>query len=115
MRNFARLTGGRGAVSVIGKLRLLLEAFERLNEKWRDRPDKQHPLLSTPIVVPILVEGGEFFAMYPSGSVLSFDTTYMLRYAGEEGFGSSVRSKVESFVNRYPASDLWLCERPPRW
>jgi hypothetical protein len=66
-------------------------------------------------VVPTLVEGGEFIATYPSRSVLSFDTTYLPRDAGEEGFGSSVRAAVESFVNRYLASDLWVCEHPPRW
>lgn len=102
-----------GGVSAIAKLRDALEAIDEVNGEWRGRPDKIHPLLSTPTVVATLVEGGEFIASYPAHAALTFDTTYLPGNADEAGYGSPVKTELEQMLMARMQADPWLSESPP--
>ena len=49
-----------GGVNAIDKLIDMLLGLRKLNDDWRDRPDKRRWLLSTPSVLTTIVAGGAF-------------------------------------------------------
>jgi acetylornithine deacetylase len=106
-----------GAVNAIDKLVELLLGIRRLNEQWLTQPDKQHPLLSTPRVLPTILEAGTFWASWPASAIAQFDVTYLPGEADSNGGGALVRAEVERHLDHIAATDDWLVDHPPiyRW
>lgn len=106
-----------GGVNAIDLMRKVLDAFDALNAEWRGRPDKRHPLLSTPQIFPTRIDGGEFIASLPGSCSLDFDLTYLPGEAEEGGWGGNVRREVEEHLERAFDADPWLREHRPvvRW
>ncbi|ADB49243.1 ArgE/DapE family deacylase [Conexibacter woesei] len=102
-----------GGVNAIDQMRKVMDAFDALSEEWQGRPDKQHPLLSTPRIFPTRIAGGEFIASLPGACTMDFDLTYLPGEAEEGGWGGNVRREVEEHLARAAAADPWLREHPP--
>ena len=104
-----------GAVNAIEKLRVLLDAVEDLRRAWASRPDQQHDLLAPATIVPVLVEGGEWFVTYPSAAQLTCEVMYLPRAADEYGEGRRVEDELvtwlDSVIER--SGDEWLRNHPP--
>ncbi len=106
-----------GGVNAIDQMRTVLDAFDALSAEWERRPDKRHPLLSTPRIFPTRIAGGEFIASLPGACSVDFDLTYLPGEAEEGGWGGAVRREVEEHLARVAAADPWLRDHPPvvRW
>jgi acetylornithine deacetylase len=106
-----------GGVNAIDKLVDLLSALRSLNEAWRTRPDKQHRLLSTPVMLPSMLDGGNFWASWPEHARATFDVTYLPQDADSDGYGGRVREEIERFVATRAELDDWLVDHQPqlRW
>jgi acetylornithine deacetylase len=106
-----------GAVNSIEKANFILDSLSRLELEWRSRPDKQHPLLSTPEIIPTLIHGGDFWTTVPEKCELDFDIQYLPTELDETGFGRKVQREVEEYLQRCFRTDSWLSEFPPtlRW
>ncbi len=104
-----------GAVGAIAKLEPILAAIRTLNNDWEADPRWQHELLNPPVVVPTMVEGGEFVASFPHRCTLSFDATYLPAGADDRGTGTAIRQEISERVQRALSSDAWLTECPPTW
>lgn len=102
-----------GGVNAIDKLVDLLNALRMLNESWRTRPGKQHPLLSTPFMLPSLLSGGNFWASWPDHGTATFDVTYLPQDVDPTGYGARVRREVEKFVATRADLDDWLVDHRP--
>jgi acetylornithine deacetylase len=103
-----------GGVSAIDKLINLLIGLRLLNEDWRTRPDKQHWLLSTPYVLPTVVQGGSFASNWPAEATALLNVCYLPGEADADGYGSAVKAELESAIAALAATDSWLTEHPPR-
>jgi acetylornithine deacetylase len=101
-----------GAVNAIAKLPLLLASLRALEEKWAS---KQHRYLAPPSIVPTLVRGGEFIASVPESCALTVDVAYLAADADSDGFGSCVRTMIETEIGAALAEDDWLVRQPVRW
>lgn len=106
-----------GGVNAIDKLVDVLAALRSLNEAWRTRPDKQHRLLSTPVMLAAMLDGGDFWASWPDHARATFDVTYLPQDADPTGYGARVREEIERFVATRSGLDDWLVDHPPelRW
>jgi acetylornithine deacetylase len=103
-----------GAVNAIEKLGVLVEAVRALREEWRTRPDQMHPHLSPGTVVPVLVEGGEWFVTYPASARLTCELMYLPGRADQHGQGSLVADEFRDWIASATAGDPWLAENPPQ-
>jgi len=106
-----------GAVNAIEKSTIVIEAFRRLREEWRLQRRLRHPYLSKPDVVPTKIAAGEWTVTYPADCKITFACLYLPVQADARGWGSDVRTEVESWIARAVAADSWLAENPPsvRW
>ena len=104
-----------GGVSAIDKLVDLLGAVRVLNESWRERPDQQHPLLSTPVALATIADGGAHWATWPAAASATFDITYLPQNVDADGYGSRVRAEIEHHVLAAAELDDWLRAHPPRF
>ncbi|MBS1881905.1 MAG: ArgE/DapE family deacylase [Actinobacteria bacterium] len=106
-----------GGVSAIEKLIDLLVELRRLDREWSQRSDKQHPLLSTPILLPTVIDGGEFASSWPGRAEATLNVCYLPGEVDGDGHGGRVRAEIESLIATAASLDPWLAERPPtvRW
>lgn len=104
-----------GAVNAIEKAQIVLDAIKNLREEWRDRPDKQHPLLSPGGIVPTLVEGGIWVVTVPPACTVTCDAQYMPGDVDAEGTGRRVEREIVAWINAAADADPWLREHPLRW
>jgi acetylornithine deacetylase len=106
-----------GGISAIDAMRTVLNGIDVLNGEWRGRPDKVHPLLATPSIVPTRIAGGEFIASIPAGCEIDLDVTYLPANADQNGYGAEVRREIDSHIQAWAAATPWLRDHPPttRW
>lgn len=106
-----------GAVNSMKKANFLLNCLSRLELEWQSRPDKQHPALSTPEIVPTVIQGGDFWTTIPEKCELDFDIHYLPSELDESGFGGKIKREVEEYLSNCCKIDSWLSEHPPslRW
>ncbi len=107
-----------GAVNAIDKLMTVTGAVAALRREWSGHPDQIHPYLSPGTVVPVLVEGGEWFVTYPSVARLTCELMYLPAAADpgadERRLGWRVADQFERWIADACAGDPWLAEHPPR-
>jgi acetylornithine deacetylase len=103
-----------GAVNAISKMRYLLDQLERVNEEWRVRPDKLHPLCSPGQVQVTRIEGGDFAGSVPAGCAATLNICYVPGEEDSDGHGGRVRREVESVIVAAARADTWLAANPPR-
>jgi acetylornithine deacetylase len=104
-----------GGVNAIQKAAHLLAALDRLTAEWRDRPNKRHALLGTPLVQPTGIEGGTFISNVPERCTVDLNATYLPGDADERGYGAIPRWEIEEAVAKAAAEDDWLSEHRPSW
>jgi len=104
-----------GAVNAIEKMRLVLDAIERLREEWRGRPDMQHPYVSPGDIVPTVVAGGEWEVTYPATCRLTCEVIYPPGQVGEDGTARELEREITETIESAAAVDPWLREHPLRW
>lgn len=104
-----------GGVNAIERTLPLLAALARLNAKWAERPDKQHPLLGTPRVQPTMITGGTFVSNLPESCTVKLNATYLPTDADDDGYGARPRDEIVAAVSAAAAPDDWLGEQPPSW
>jgi acetylornithine deacetylase len=107
-----------GAVDAIAYGRELLNAIERLNDAWRERPEKNHPLLPLPCQVKIAqVQAGSFPTTYADSCRITFNAQYLPREKDEHGLGSRVKAELVELFQGFKPGDGWLEAHPPivRW
>jgi acetylornithine deacetylase len=104
-----------GPVDAIGLMRFVLEGLDRLNERWRTDPRKNHPLmeLSNQIVVT-QVRAGEHPSSTAGRAEITIDVQYLPSEKDEYGVGGAVKREVEAHIARLAPADPWLAEHPPR-
>jgi acetylornithine deacetylase len=103
-----------GGVNAIDKLIELLLALRRLNEDWRDRPDKHHELLATPAVLTTIAGGGAFASNWPAAAWAILNCCYLPAEADPDGYGTRVMAEIEACLENAAAADSWLRDQPPR-
>jgi acetylornithine deacetylase len=104
-----------GAVNAIEKLGVLLEAVQRLRADWAEREDQQHRYLAPGTIVPVIVEGGEWFVTYPAEARLTCELMYLPAAADDQGEGRHVERELLEWLERVVADsgDGWLARHPP--
>jgi acetylornithine deacetylase len=106
-----------GAVNAVHKAMELLAILRGLNEEWRTRSDKQHPLCSTGEVNVTKIAGGEFYSTVPERCEATLNICYVPGEEDEAGYGSRVKAEVERRLEHAASLDPWLAEHRPslRW
>lgn len=106
-----------GAVNAIHLMVKVLEELRAMNEEWRSRPDKQHPLCSTGEINVTTISGGDFFSNVPERCVATLNICYVPGEENEEGYGGRVKADIERRLALLSELDGWLREHPPdlRW
>jgi len=102
-----------GAVNAIEKLQVVLDALARLREHWRTSEAQRHPYLAPGTIVPVLVDGGEWFVTYPASCRLTCELMYLPQGADERGEGTLVEAELEQWLREQAAADPWLALNPP--
>ncbi len=107
-----------GAVNAIEKLGVVTEAVGALRREWSGHPDHRHPYLSPGTVVPVIVEGGEWFVTYPATARLTCELMYLPGAADSAATdgrrGRRVAEEFQRWIGAASAGDPWLAEHPPR-
>lgn len=104
-----------GAVNAIEKMRVVLDAVERLREDWRTRPDMRHPYVGPADIVPTVVAGGEWEVTYPASCRLVCEVVYPPGMVGEDGTAKAFEDEIRRAIDAASSSDPWLREHPLRW
>jgi acetylornithine deacetylase len=106
-----------GAVNAVEKANFILTLLSRLDQEWQTRPDKRHPLLSTPKIIPTVIHGGDFWTTIPEKCEMDFDIHYLPTELDQSGFGGKVKREVEEYLRNCFMIDSWLSGHPPsiRW
>jgi acetylornithine deacetylase len=102
-----------GAVNAIEKATVVLDAIASLRRRWADSPELEHPVLSSPSLLPTMVSGGEWAVTYPASCELTIAVLYLPQQADADGWGSNVRREVEAWILDQCARDDWLATHPP--
>ena len=102
-----------GAVNAIEKATVVLDAFSRLQDEWRRRPDQQHPYLSPGDIVPTVIAGGEWIVSHPASCRVTYHVGYLPTHADKAGWGSDVARELTESIDRAAREDDWLAENPP--
>ncbi len=103
-----------GAVNAIEKMGIVLDAFARLREEWRTRPDMQHPILSPTTITPTVISGGEWIVTYPASCSVTSMLNYGPQNADADGWGTAVEREFAAWLANVATADPWLKEHPPR-
>jgi len=103
-----------GAVSAVDKLLAILRALERLSEEWKERPDKQHDLLTQPAILTTLIKGGTSWTSWPPSASATLNICYLPHEADEQGRGSHVEEEIAAAVEGVCSADDWLSDHRPR-
>jgi acetylornithine deacetylase len=107
-----------GAVNAIEKARHLLDGVDRLRADWRSQAALRHPLLAAPDIVPVrFVSDAGWDVTIPSRAELTLAVLLLPQQADADGWTSTVREEVETYLRRWCETDSWLAEHPPtfRW
>jgi acetylornithine deacetylase len=107
-----------GAVDAIAYGRRALEAIEALNARWREQPEKNHPLLPLPCQVKVAqIHGGTFPTTYADACRITFNAQYLPAEKDAHGLGSRVKAELEELFAGFAPGDDWLVAHPPtvRW
>ena len=102
-----------GGVNAIEKMAVVLDAFARLREEWRTRPDTRHPVLSPTTITPTIVRGGEWVVTYPASCSVTSMLNYGPQNADADGWGTGVEREFEQFIASAAQADPWLKAHPP--
>lgn len=101
------------SVDAIAKARYIMDAIDRLNEDWRTRKDKDHPLLHDPCQAKVsIIHGGHHPSSYARECVLTIDIQSLPSEQNEQSLPMSVRAEFEDFLKRACDADPWLRENP---
>jgi acetylornithine deacetylase len=101
-----------GAVNAIEKAAIVVQAAQALREDWARRPDLRHEHLPSPVILPTLIDGGEWKVSYPASCQIFFDIAYLPTQADEQGTGSRVRAEIERWIGDAVRCDPWLAANP---
>jgi len=104
-----------GAVNAIEKMKLVLDAIDRLREEWRGRPDMQHPYVSAGDIVPTVIAGGEWEVTYPASCRLTCEVVYPPGQVGDDGTARHLEREITEAIENAVRVDPWLREHPLRW
>jgi acetylornithine deacetylase len=103
-----------GAVDAIALGRSLLDAIDRLNDRWAADPAKNHTLLPLPCQVKVaMLEAGEYPTAYANSMTITFNVQYLPSERDERGLGGRVKAELEEFFVQFASTHPWLHEHPP--
>ena len=101
------------SVDAIAKARYIMDAIDRLNADWRQRRDKDHPLLNDPCQVKVsMIKGGHHPSSFAGECVISLDIQSLPHEQNEQNLPMMVRAEVEDYLKRVCGVDPWLRENP---
>lgn len=101
------------SVDAIAKARYIMDALDRLNADWRQRKDKDHPLLNDPCQAKVsIIHGGHHPSSYAGECTLTIDIQSLPHEQNEQSLPMSVRAEFEDFLKRTCDADPWLRENP---
>ncbi len=101
-----------GAVNAIDKARLVLDAIDRLNERWAAAPP--HRRLAPAHCVPTAIHGGEWIVSHPAGCRIECHLEFLPEQTDAGGWGAVARREFEAAVQQVAEEDGWLRRHPPR-
>jgi acetylornithine deacetylase len=96
-----------GAVNAIDKAATVIQALQALTEEWKTRPDKQHKLLAPDMIIPTVIQGGDWEVTYPEEVEISFGCKFIPAT-------QNAREEIEAHLMRIAALDPWMREHPPQ-
>lgn len=96
-----------GAVNAISKAMKVMAGLEELTEEWRTRPDKQHKYLAPDVIVPTIIQGGDWIVTYPEQVEIQFGAMFV---PGTMDKRQEIEEKLTSVAN----NDPWMKEHPPQ-
>jgi acetylornithine deacetylase len=101
-----------GAVNAIDHMVRALTWLRALDEEWRERPDKQHPLCSSGEIHVSTISGGDFQANVPEHCLATVNVCYVPGEQDADGRGGEVKEELERHLARLQYG--WLARCPPR-
>lgn len=104
-----------GGVNAIERAVPLLAELGALSDSWRERTDKEHPLLGTPRAQPTIVRGGAFISNVPEACRVDLNATYLPGEADDRGYGSRPRAEIVEALKAAAGRDDWLTHHPISW
>lgn len=104
-----------GAVNAIEKLRVVLDAVTELRRTWATSADQHHDFLEPGTIVPVLLEGGEWFVSYPAQAQVTCELMYLPQATDDQGEGRAVEQDLLDWIDRAieESGDEWLQRHPP--
>jgi acetylornithine deacetylase len=100
-----------GAVNAIEKAILVVHALKELEAKWRK--EWEDPYLAPGVLVPTIIQGGEWWVSYPERCTVRFNINYLPGQSDAGGWGVSVKDEIVQQVAAAVADDSWLAANPP--
>ncbi len=96
-----------GAGNAISKAMKVIAALEELVEEWRTRSDKQHKFLHPDMIIPTVINGGEWPVTYPEKVEILFGSMFI------PSTGTTI-DEIEEKIANIANYDPWLKEHPPK-
>jgi len=103
-----------GAVNAIHLMLGVAATLRGLDDEWRTRPDKQHPLCSTSEVNVTTIAGGDYFSNVPERCRATINVCYVPGEEAADGFGGRVKAEIEERLRTAAKLHGWMAEHPPR-
>jgi len=94
-----------GAVNAIMKSVFVIQELHKLNEEWRTDPDRQHPYLDPEIVIPTVINGGNYITNYPESVSIGLESMFLPGNLKKH-------EELEERLKTICACDPWLVENP---
>ncbi len=94
-----------GAVNAIMKAVYVLNELDKLNTKWQEDPARQHSYLDPEIVIPTIINGGNYITNYPESVVIGLESMSLPGNLRKH-------EELEECLNEICANDSWLKENP---
>ena len=101
-----------GAVDAIAKARLLLRAFDLLNQDWALW--RTHPLMALPCqILAAQFDAGEYPTAFANQAMITFNAQYLPGERDEKLLGGGIKRMIEEQIAKTAALDPWLSLNPP--
>ncbi|MAD91196.1 MAG: acetylornithine deacetylase [Gammaproteobacteria bacterium] len=102
-----------GPVDAISLCRYILDGIDKINERWKYDPKKNHPLMDLPNqIIPTMMSSGEHPASTAGYAEITIDVQYLPDERDEFGKGGHVKKEVDKLLSNICMGDPYLCENP---
>ncbi len=94
-----------GAVNAINKAVFIIQHLNKLNDEWKHDPDRQHKYLDPEIIIPTIINGGNYITNYPEEVKIGLES---MSHPGN----MKKHEELTAYLENICALDSWLAENP---